>query len=99
MAWSLSHTPEAYANADANIRRLPKRTLEQCAIAWKRELRIWGEVVPNFNARKLADDTLADFVSECAMGKYGACSNGGHELYVDPEGFTTVSFDDEAEVE
>ena len=67
MAWGLSHTAEAYANADANIRRLPLRTLRDCAISWKQYLRAEGLKPYNFNVRKLDRESLADYVSEHAL--------------------------------
>lgn len=90
MAWGLSHTVEAYEYADAQIRKLPRRVLEDCARAWRDELELPRR---GFNPRKWDRDTLADWVSEKALDPdLGSCSNGGWALYVDPEGWTTVPF-------
>lgn len=98
MPWSLSHTPDAYQYADARLRELPRRALQDAAIGWKAELRERGELKGRgFNVRTVPFDVLADFVEEHALGEHGRCTNGGHELYVDPDGFITVPFgpDDE----
>lgn len=92
MSWSISHTDEGLAYADAALRALPRRKLQDAAIGWKAELREIGEPVPNFNVRRIPIDALADFVAEHALGEHGRCSNGGHDLYVDPEGWITVPF-------
>lgn len=88
--WSLSHTVQAYEYADAQIRKLPRRVLEDCARSWRVELELPRR---GFNPRKWDYDTLADWVSSAALDEsHGRCSSGGWELYVDPEGYTTVPF-------
>ena len=67
MAWSLSHTIEAYAYADARLRELPRRQLQDAAMAWKAELRESGELKGRgFNVRRVPYDALADWVSDQA---------------------------------
>lgn len=98
MSWPLSHTADAYEYASYALRALSRRKLQDAAIGWKAELRKRGELSGyGFNVRTVPFDSLADFVEEHALGEYGRCSNGGHELYVDPDGFITVPFgpDDE----
>lgn len=97
MSWSLSHTQEAYAAADTNLRKLPKCKLIEAARGWldeeRERAREEGGCVPRrINWRKVPTDAIADYVSERALGEGGRCSNGGHELYVDPEGWITVPF-------
>ena len=98
MAWPLSHTAEAYAYAGARIRELPRRQLQDAAISWKDVLREAGELTGRgFNVRRVPLAILVDFVSEQALSERGSCSNGGWELYVDPEGFITVPFGPETD--
>jgi hypothetical protein len=98
MSWSLSHTVDAYAYADARLRELPRRALQDAAMAWKSELREAGELRGRgFNVRRVPIDILADFVSENALSERGRCSNGGRALYVDPEGWVTVPFGPDAD--
>lgn len=98
MAWGLSHTAEAYQYAAERIAELTRRKLQDAAIGWKAALREYaaeqGEPAPRFtfDVRKLPRDILVDFVVEHALGEHGSCSNGGWELYVDPEGWITVPF-------
>jgi hypothetical protein len=93
MSWPLSHTDEAYAAADRNLRKLPRRKLQDAAMGWKAELRELGELRGRgLNVRRVPFDILADFVSEHALGEYGRCSNGGWELYVSPDGWARVPF-------
>lgn len=92
MAWTLSHTIEAYQYASDQIAALPRRTLESVAADWKRELNIPRS---KFSVRKLDRDTLVGFVQEHALGKHGTSTSGGHALNVDPEGYVTVPFSPE----
>lgn len=93
MSWPLSHTAEGYAYAADRIAELPRRTLEAAAIGWKAELREAGELRGRgFNVRRVSRDALADFVTEHAMSERGRSTNGGHELFVDPDGHTLVPF-------
>ena len=87
MAWSLSHTVEAYQYAADQIGKLPRRTLESVAADWKREL---GIPRSRFSVRRLDRETLTAFVQDHALSERGTCTNGGNALNVDPEGYVTV---------
>lgn len=93
MAWSLSHTSKALAYAADRIAALPLRTLRECAVGWKNDLRGAGALKGRgFNVRKLDRDALVAFVTEHALGDHGSTTNGGGRLYVDPDGYVTVPF-------
>jgi hypothetical protein len=98
MAWSWSHTQQAYANAEANLRTLPKETLEIIFAEWRAAQGKHGvidPVCPNFSERKydralkhaktLPDDVLADFIWERAS-EFATCDNGGFEAWMCPHG-------------
>lgn len=106
MAWSWSHTQQAYANAEANLRNLPKETLEIIFAEWRAAQGKHGvidPVSPVFNERKyeralkhaktLPHDTLVDFIWEKAS-EFATCDNGGFEAWMCPHGCGThcVSF-------
>ena len=93
MAWPISHTSEALAYAADRIAGLPLRTLRECAVGWKRDVREAGALRGRgFNVRKLDRDALIAFVQEHALGDRGSCMNGGGRLYCDPDGYVTVPF-------
>lgn len=96
MSWPLSHTAEGYAYAANRIAELPRRTLQDAAIGWKRGLKEAGELKwRGFNVRRVPHDALVDFVTEHALSDRGRCTNGGWELYVDPDGYILVPFSPE----
>ena len=82
MAWSWSHTQQAYADAEENLRNLPKETLEIIFAEWRAAQGKHGvidPVSPDFNERKyeralkhaktLAHDTLADIATALAQAR------------------------------
>ncbi len=98
MAWSWSHTQQAYANAEANLRTRPKETLEIIFAEWRAAQGKHGvidRVCPNFSERRydralkhaktLPDDVLADFIWEKAS-EQATCDNGGFEAWMCPHG-------------
>jgi hypothetical protein len=98
MAWSWSHTEEAYANAERNLRALPKTELEIIYAEWRAAQGKHGVVDttdPAFNERKYAralkhaktleDDVLADFVWARAE-ELATCDTGGFEAWMCPHG-------------
>ncbi len=98
MAWSWSHTEEAYANAEHNLRALSKETLEIIYAEWCAAQGKHGDVDttdPAFNERKYARalkhaktlevDVLADFVWERAEA-LATCGSGGFEAWMCPHG-------------
>lgn len=107
MVWPLSHTPEAVANADDRIHALPRGTLVEIYGEWLAAYNDDGEFdsqafdEAKYNAalahaESLADDVLADYISERAID-HGLTTNGGHFLYACPSGCHLVSFDSPTE--
>ena len=112
MAWSWSHTDEAYADAEANLRALPKEELEIIFAEW-RAAQGKGGIIHNHNhfhqrkydralkhAKTLPDDVLADFIWEQAS-EFATCDNGGFNAWMCPSGCGChcVSFSPPAEPE
>ena len=100
MAWSWSHSVEAYADARANLDELPHATLVTIWAEW----RCWdGEyVMPQLRddldydaqervADELPDDVLADAIWDKSE-EYARCDNGGFNAHVCPFGCHTVPF-------
>jgi len=98
MAWSWSHTPQAYGNAEENLRNLPQETLEIIFAEWRAAQGKYGfvdPVSPGFSERKydralkhaktLAHDTLVEFIWEKASD-FATCDNGGFEAWMCPHG-------------
>lgn len=98
MAWSWSHTSQAYANAEENLRNLSKETLETIFAEWRAAQGKHGAidpVSPGFSERKyeralkhaktLAHDTLVDFTWKRAS-EFATCDNGGFEAWMCPLG-------------
>jgi hypothetical protein len=98
MAWSWSHTQQAYAEAEDNLRNLSKEALEIIFAEWRAAQGKHGvidPVCPNFSERKydralkhaktLPDDVLADFIWEKAS-EQATCDNGGFEAWMCPHG-------------
>lgn len=104
MAWSWSHTAEAYDNARLNIQDLPHEDL--VTILAEIRAKKWDDDNPDeplsFNngkynefyeeSDKLSNDILADAIWEFAS-EYRTCDNGGFNAHVCPYGCHTVSFD------
>ncbi len=99
MAWSWSHSDEALENAYQNCCNLPREALLTTFVEW----RVWSakqndederdaELKAQQMAEKLPNETLADVVWEFASMQQ-TCDNGGHNAWIDPEGFQTVPFD------
>lgn len=98
MAWSWSHTNEAYANAYNNLHNQPREWLNVCIAEWNAEKQLhagklarypkslaWAESLP-------ADDIAADFIWE-KMEVQATCDNGGFNAWACPFGCHTVTFD------
>jgi hypothetical protein len=107
MAWEWSHTPEAYADAYAQVQRLPRAELLTILREWayhdrEKTGRLRGEAIgpsgrvrgfrlPN-GIRRLPADMLADLVWQRAED-HRTCDNGGWNAYVCPDGCHTVPFE------
>ena len=98
MVWSWSHSQEAYANAEENLRNLPKETLEIIFAEWRAAQGKHGAIdpiCPGFSERKyqrglkdaktLPQDTLVEFIWEKAS-EFATCGNGGSEAWMCPHG-------------
>ena len=97
MAWSWSHSQQAYTDAEENLRNLPKETLEIIFAEWRAAQGKGGIIHDHndFNQRKyeralkhaktLLDDVLADFIWEQASD-HATCDNGGFNAWMCPSG-------------
>ena len=101
MAWSWSHTVEAYENARRNLGKLRKGELNVIYAEWEahtsREEDEGAFDEPKYKAaltaaRKIPADILADAIWERAE-ELATCDNGGFNAWVCPFGCHTVSFD------
>ena len=91
--WEWSHSEEAYSYAREQLGKLPRKELAEIAIAWKKELPRRGKnALINTRSKYVSDGMLADWIWEHASSyDHGRnCSNGGHELYMDPQGYHTI---------
>lgn len=113
MAWSWSHTGEAYQAAESNLRKLDSETLQIIFAEWRASQEKGGGIdqcSPSFSERKynralkyaktLPDDILADFIWEKAS-EFATCDNGGFNAWMCPHGCGChcVPFDTEEELE
>lgn len=109
MAWSWSHTDEAYATAERNLRALSKETLEIIFAEWRAAQDRHGVVDEQLlanrkyaraleHAKTLPADVLADFIWEKASAQ-ATCDNGGFAAWMCPYGCGPhcVSFSDPGE--
>ncbi len=89
--WEWSHTEDAFAYAHEQLSIMTSANLIELAKDWQDHL---GQ--RKFNPEELANDVLADWIWEQASSwEHGRnCSNGGHELYLDPAGYWTVDLRD-----
>ena len=99
MAWSWSHTHEAYCNARAQIEQSPRDWLEVCYAEIRVEVPDDGESQLDeglyaralTQAKGLPSDVLADAIWEYAS-ELQTCTNGGWEAWCCPWGCHTVPF-------
>ena len=94
MSWSWSHTPEAYANAQANVQAQNKEWLEIVYAEWESQVPhdqgLDGFDNSKYNrakrkAKKLPADVLAEYIWE-KMSEQAVCDNGGHNAHCCPYG-------------
>ena len=98
MAWSWSHTSEAYQNAENNLRRMRREELEIIFSEWRAAQGKHGRIDfsdPGFDQRKynraidhaktLPVSALADFIWERASD-FATCDNGGFNAWMCPHG-------------
>ena len=109
MAWQLSHTDEAIANASANLRTLDRPALETVWAEWcayhqqRGEEDYQGDDDPDYfddsayaSGLAFAESLPTDTLAdgiERSALDPGTTDNGGHALWICPYGCHTVSFD------
>ncbi len=99
MAWEWSHTDQAYANAEENLKDLGTDDLQVIYAEWK-AMNQDGDFEPQVykqhlkEAEDIADDILAGYIWE-RSSEQRTCTNGGHMAWVCPWGCHLVSFDQE----
>ena len=99
MAWSWSHTAEAYDNARANLADLSRDELLEILGEWQyweQEQALQNAENPTFELPEYwqhhPTDILVDAIWERAED-LATCDNGGTYLWVCPDGCHTVSVD------
>lgn len=107
MAWSLSHTTEAYINARKNIEYLVENDLDRMIEAYTEISLYHAGIEYNtvyFNnlyrdiesfvmSGRLSLDSLASAIADWSLYDYRTTDNGGWNLYICPDGCHTVPFD------
>ena len=103
MAWTISHVPEAWENAKANLRTWEDETLIQALVADALACADEAEQYDEEDETPLAEcirETLevADhdsLVHMCmnSIRDHETCSNGGFDFWVDRKGYHTVPCD------
>lgn len=109
MAWSWSHTNDAYAAAERNLRRMDRDTLETILAEWTANdplaadadysgfsNRQYELALADIRARVIPTDSLADTIWDAARD-HATCDNGGWNAWMCPYGCDshTVPFDDQ----
>lgn len=102
MAWSWSHSQEAYANAQANLEELPLETLRVIEAEWRAlmvpvETRTFSQskyvrAIKAIEGENLSAEDLAADIWVSAS-EQATCDNGGYNAWMCPFGCHTVSFD------
>lgn len=98
MAWSWSHTHEAYVNAENNLKALDRETLVVIFAEWRASMNRKGEYTDDFDQRRydralrwasdpnnITTEGLAEFIWE-RMNELRTCTNGGWEAHCCPYG-------------
>ncbi len=97
MAWEISHAPEAWDTARKNLEGWSRDSLTEALTDDAFELaEQTGHTDPQDAADVLAEliadtphDLLVDLCME-AIAVHRTCDNGGHNFWIDREGFHTV---------
>jgi hypothetical protein len=104
MAWSWSHTVEAYDNLHHNLHQQDSEWLRICYAEWEArkkqkpdeyreaEFSKYKYRITLNRAAKLPDDILADAIYEMAE-EQALCTSGGHEAHCCPWGCHMLPFD------
>jgi len=88
--WEWSHTNEAYDYAREQLGTLPRETLLEIAESWVETLDLDMAAYDGF--KHYHNEALSGWIWEQASSyEHGRnCSNGGHRLYLDPQGWHKV---------
>ncbi len=104
MAWSWSHTQEAYDNACLNLALLDKSELDIIYGEWQAHIDESSSLVTGFDEKcyyiglDIAKHTDVNILLDKIWTKvkaFATCDNGGFKAWVCPYGCHTVSFDKE----
>lgn len=95
MTWEWSHTEDAYAYAQEQLDKLERDRLLDIVECWNDYFAGEADDAVELaldNPRDLTNDTLREWIWEQASHwEHGRnCSSGGHELYLDHDGYHTV---------
>jgi hypothetical protein len=106
MAWSWSHTQEAYEKARLNFFDLSASELRTIFAEWEASTHNDENGEWEFDSRKYEKALRKNYRIERKLGikhlcevyweriqEFATCTNGGWEAYVCPSGCHTVSFD------
>lgn len=106
MAWSISHTEEAWEIAELRLslkKWLPtirKALIDDDLEAWEEaddgsDIRSADEVIRDSRAsyRGLSQEELVGIMLD-RIREHMTCTNGGHEFYLDRQGYHTVPLED-----
>lgn len=92
MAWSWSHTAEAYTNARAQLEALDRETKVTIAAEWLSQNKTKPDHIDikrykksMSKAQRMPEDVLHDFIWE-KMEALATCTNGGWEAWCCPFG-------------
>lgn len=103
MAWEISHTHEAWANARHNLSLWERDDLIQALSDDAFELAEQGDHTDPADAARVLEELLEDspkdlIVEMCirTIEDHQTCSNGGHNFWIDREGYHTVPVDFQA---
>ena len=105
MAWSWSHTAEAYQNVKANIEAQPREWLKEVWSEWQAAIPHPTHGIdfhatldlPKYDAKiieaeTLDNETLAEYIWT-RTEEFATCTNGGHEAWCCPFGCHLLPFD------
>ncbi len=107
MAWSWSHTSEAYSNLYENLHNPAAISIEDLRIVYAEWMATGRDEDGNIDsddfdsplydkmleaAKEFRHDTLADAIYAFAE-ELSTCTNGGHQAWICPDGCHLLSFD------
>ena len=105
MTWEISHTAEAWQNAQHNLFHMDRENLIAAITDDKFEYVEHVGSIENASRaanalreriKELPQEALVDLALE-NIHEHMNCSNGGWEFYIDREGYWTVSIDEDCD--